>query len=237
MAIGTPTERYAKSLNTQGASSGFKPDTTVAAGTFAILVITTSVDGKIVNSISDNTGGNTWAIDLTFNAVSANYNISICSCQVATQITGGGSGNTITAGYAVTTNNQAHIWVQEVTGIATSSAFDKSASGQGTGQTITTSASATLSQADEFVIVGVRGSDLTGWTKGATYSDPTTVTLGAPLSALEWKIVSATTAVTGNGTQTATAPADWAIALATYKGAATGNTYTKAGFATENRVA
>lgn len=216
MAISAPTERYAQSRTGQTATTTFSPTGTITTGKFLVIQATTSTDGKVPSSVTDD-AGNTWSVDLAYNPGTSPRNVAFVSCQVTAQLT---TSSVITINWAVSTSNQAHIWLQEFTGIVTSSAFDKSATGDATsGSTITTGSSGTLSQANELVVVGVRGDDITGWAPGATYTAVTTSTLGAPLSAMEYKIVAATTAVTGDGSQTSTT-ADWTVALVTYKGAA-----------------
>lgn len=216
MAIGTPTERYAQSRSAQGATTTFSPTATIAAGSFVVLVGTTSFAGKVISGVADDAGGNTWPVDVTHAPAQA-QNVSVVSCQIATQLT---TSSVITITWAVTNNNLAEIWLQQISGIVTSGAFDKSAVGQGTNTIaatpFTTAASATLSQADEIVFVGCRAADITGWTKGAAFTDVTTPILGSR-SGLEYAIVAATTAVTGSATHSNTS--SYGMLLATYKGA------------------
>lgn len=217
MPIGTPIERYAQSLSIQGASTTFSPTGTIAVGSFVVIACTSSVTGKVPSSVSDDATGNSWSVDVTYSP-SFNLSVSFASCQIATQLI---SSNIITINWAVASNNQVHIWLQQISGIMGSLAFDQTASNLSTGATtITTGASPTLAQADEIVFGCVRSEDLTGWAKGASYTDATTPMLGAPLSALEYKIVADTAGVTADGTQTS-ATANWVVALATYKGAGT----------------
>ena len=218
MAIGTPVERYAQSLSAQAATSTFSPTGTIAAGSFAVLACTTSLaaDSKIPTSVTDDTGGNTWNIDVLYDSANVGLVVAFVSCQVKRELT---TSSVITINWSPSTGNQAHIWLQEVAGIAKASAFDQTAVGQSSGATsIATGASGGLAQRDEIVFGCVRSEGLAGWTKGATYTDATTPILGSNLSALEYKIVAALTAVTADGTQTS-ATNNWSIALATYKGA------------------
>ena len=217
MAISTPTERYAQSRTAQGATTTFPLTGTIATGSFCVLGVTTSVDGKVVSSVSDG-AGNTWSVDVAFNGIAANENISIISCQVTTQMT---PGTTITVNYAVSTNNQAHLWLEEFTGIATSSAFDQTAAASGSSTSPSTGASGTLAQADELVVAWTRNASAVVFTKGATYTDMPTASLGSNRSNGEYKIVAATTAVTADGSLASSDA--WTIALATYKGAAAGS--------------
>ncbi len=119
----------------------------------------------------------------------------------------------------------------KVTGLATSSAFDKGAGASGNGTAASSGATATLAQADELIIgaIGVEDEidDQTGvWDTGAgqvSGNEQQTGTNGAGdasnisiySAAL---IVSATTAMTASNTGMDSI--DWAAAIATYKAAA-----------------
>lgn len=210
--IVVPIERYAQSLTAQGASSVISPASTIQAGTTAIMCVTSSVDGKVVSSVTDNAGGNTWTVDTTYNAAASNYNISFISCSVATAIL---TSNTITINYAVATSNQMHIWIEEVGGLSVSP-FDKNATGTGTSTSIATSSTGALSQPVEIVFVGTRLDDITGWAHGSGYSNVTTPTLST-FSSLEYKIVTDGSAQTGSGTVTNSS--NYAMQTATYRAA------------------
>lgn len=212
MAIGTPVERRTGS-NAGLATSPFviSPTTTVQAGTRAILVFTSGAS-KSVTAVTDSVG-NTWTVDHV--ATDGTRVISFASCQVATQIT---SSNTISITLSNTTNASADYWIQQVSGLATSSAFDQSHDGSGSASTAANSGNtATLAQADEFVFGASRTSSSTTWAKGTGYTDVTTPSRGST-SALEYKIVSATSAVSATGTWGANG--NWVATVVTYKGAA-----------------
>ncbi len=211
MAIGTPTERKTASLTSQTATSAFSPATTIAAGTVAFLAACANAN-KSISSVTDSVG-NTWAVDKT--ASDGTRTVNIASCQVATQIT---SSDTITITWSTATSGRCDLWVQEVTGLASSSVFDKSNSATASTGVLGTGSTGTLSQAAEIAWVVGRVDVATGWTKGAAWTNPTTASLNTFSCALEYQIVAATTALSGAGTWTGGVGAQVAL-IATYKGA------------------
>jgi len=212
MAIGTPTQRYAAQSLAQGASTVFSPATTVAVNSVAILAIA-CLANKVASSVTDSVG-NTYAVDVT--AADGTRALSFCSAQIATQIT---SGDTITVNWNPVTSGQVNIWVQEVTGLATSSVYDTTATATGTGTALATATSPTLALADEIVFGVFRTSADITWTKGASYTDPTTPGIptgaGAARNTLEYKIVSDATGIVADGT--ASPSVTWIALAATYK--------------------
>lgn len=208
MAIGTPTQRYAVNQANQTTTTTLSPTTNVVATTFAVLCAVSSA--KLISSVSDNAGGNTWVVDRAFTG--NGRSVSFASCQVATQI---GTGNVITITWDVATSTGTAIWVLEVTGIATSSAADTGGSGTAaSGTAASAGPTATLSQADEIAFAGFRAAAAVSLTKGASWSQPTTGTLNTN-AAIEYQIVAATTALTADGTWGGTTA--WAGAIQTYK--------------------
>lgn len=195
----------------QTATTVFNPGSTIQPQTLAVLLATAN-SNKAITGITDS-AGNTWAVDFTVN--DGTRALSVCSSQIATAVTTAG---TVTVTWSTATSGDVVLWIQEAANIAASSAFDQSASGTGTGTALATSASSALAQANELVfgVFRTTGSGA-GWTKGSTYSDPTqpqsTTRNG---SALEFKVVAATTAVTADGMWGASGT--WIGALATYKG-------------------
>lgn len=214
MAISAPTERQAQNKSGQGTSTTVSPTGTIVVGSNVILCATSSTGGKVISAISDDAGGNTWNIDAT-HAPAQNLCVSFASCRVVTQIT---SSTVITMSWAVTTNNQINMWLQEVPGLARYQFFDRKAIGSGTNTIaatpFTTAASPSLSQPEEIVFVGARVNDVTGWTKEATYSDVATPTLN--FAGLEYKIVASTDAVSGSATHSNTS--SFGMLLVTYRG-------------------
>ncbi len=219
MAIGTPIERYAVRAGFNGSVQAINPATTIAAGTTAIMIahgVGVSVNGdNVLVSVTDS-AGNTWTVDHTYGPVASDANaISFASGRIVTQVT---NADTVTLTWAVSGNVQRTIWIQEVSGLATSSRFDASADATAISGSPSAGPTAALAQADEIVFCSSGNNTATStWTKGATYTDVTTPSIGS-ISALEYKIVSSVAAVTGDGTWAP--PVRWNASVATYKGAA-----------------
>ena len=115
------------------------------------------------------------------------------------------------------------VTLSEFTGVATSTALDKSSSNTDTATAVTTGLSGTLSQADE-VIVGVMG----GWTGTGTIT-PDYTQIGEDESfdgASEYSIVAATTSIAATWTASIIKP--FAALLGTFKAAAAGGSPTHA---------
>jgi hypothetical protein len=213
MAIGTPVER--KAVSNAGLSTStwvVAPTTTISAGTVAILCFTSGAN-KGISSISD-AAGNTWTVDNSGGDGTRKW--VFASCQVTTAIT---TSTNITITLSNTTNSEANLWIQEVSGLATSAVADKNTSGSGTGTNPSSGNCGTLSQADEIGFGLFRTATSTSWTKSSSYSNPTTPTLGST-SALEYIIVSATNGIQATGNFGASA--SWIAAIQTYKAAAAG---------------
>ncbi len=103
-----------------------------------------------------------------------------------------------------------------VRGLTTTDPLDKSTSTAGTTTSVTSGATATLSQADEYII-GIGASDFGGatYTVGATYGNLTQQAASAGDIAMQDKSVAATTAVTS--TMTLSDTTDQIGAVATFK--------------------
>lgn len=215
MAIGAPAQRAVGEPTAQTTTTVITPGTNIAAGSLAVLSATANAN-KAVSSVADSVG-NTWVVDKT--AGDGTRVISFASAQVATQIT---TANTITITWSVATSGSPVYWVHEVANAATSSAFDTFNSGTGTGTALATGSTATLAQADELVFGCWRTTaSIPTWTKGASYTDPTTPASATTLgSFLEYKIVAATTAVLADGTTSTSGT--WIGLCVTYKGVAAG---------------
>lgn len=209
MAIGTPTER--KTATLAGNINNpyvITPATTIAAGSVAILFLTAGAN-KQITSVTDAVG-NPWTVDHV--GGDGTRELSVASCQVATQIT---PATNITINFNNGTTTTTDLWIQEVTGLATSSVFDTFQDGSGSGTTPASGSTAALAQADEIVFGLFRTSASTpAWTKGAGYTDVTTKLVGA--SALEYKIVAATTPVSADGTYNNSG--SWIAGVLAYKG-------------------
>ncbi len=132
----------------------------------------------------------------------------------------GGASHTI----SITTagGNYSVVNATEYSGIATASARDKETGATGTGTSLSSGATATLSQADELVVGFGAKEDggNTAWTQGAGYTLRGNVTDGTAggLGFLEDKIVAATTAVTATATHANSA--QWFCGVITFKGVA-----------------
>jgi hypothetical protein len=212
--IGIPTERYAQILSGQTGTTILSPATTIAAGTCAFVLATIGAN-KTISSVVDSVG-NTWTVDKTIS--DGTRAVGSASAEIVTQIT---SSDTITITWSNATSSQAHIWVQEVTGLVTSSPFDTFKTGTGTTTDLTTGPTATLAQANEIAFACFRCNTAnTTWTKDASWSNPTTPTLDA-FSGLEYIIVASTAALTAAPTGPA-ATANWSGLVVTYKGGAAG---------------
>ena len=215
MAIGTPVERYASAPNANSTSQALSLATDSTVGNTLILCLVLPVGAK-ASSVTD-TKSNAWTVDRTYANGSNNMSVSFASCNVATQIL---ATDTITVNFTANVNGNRSIWVQEVSGLATSSRYDTGAdnSNGATQTSLTVGPTATLGQADEIAFAGFRctGSSLT---KDAAWSSPTTGLLDTNHSLLEYKIVSSTSALS----TTATAASSFFTgSIATYKAAATG---------------
>lgn len=213
MAIGTPTERKATSFAAQTATTAFSPASTIAAGTVALLFACCNTTKKL-SSVTD-TAGNTWVVDVADNPTGAQC-VSVASCQVATQITTGG---TITATWSSATSGTCDIWVEEVTGLAASSVFDKKVSATGTGTAASSGSLATLAQTSEIVWGLFRTNNgQTGNSVGSGFTQATTFTLEGNAALLEYQIVAATTGIPA--ALTLGASGTWSALAAAYKGVA-----------------
>lgn len=190
--------------------------TTVSVGNHLILSAVASAG--VITGVTDSKG-NTWQVDRT-QAVDSDAQTSLASCKVTVSLT---TGDTITVTFGGSSHRAAS--VQEWSGLATSSWFDKPASSGGTAGTAADStATATLAQAAELV-VGVVGhvSTVTAftpevlspvWTQRTTAASTTTVRTVRPMT----RVVAATTAVSAKATWTTAR--DWAALVGTYKEAA-----------------
>jgi hypothetical protein len=197
--------------------SGATPSTTSAFGSATtvgnlIIVCVNSYAGTPGPSSVTDSKSNTYTRDFQFTSG------SLDQTYYSAQITTGGTAHTVTVGAGSTVVN---IDAIEVSGAATSSPFDKSASNSGTGAPPWTSGSTgTLSQADEIVVVSVgvdTGSDAQ-ITEDATYTLIGEFVFGSTgyVSNTAYKIVSATTAIDHTWTSTFGAN-PWFATAATYK--------------------
>lgn len=215
MPIGTPVQRFAERIpNASEASTTFSPDSTVAAGTKAILAAGASE--CYIASVSDSVG-NTWTAD--YHAFpDGSIGVSFASCDVETEIT---SSDTITMTWSSTRNNNRDVFLMEVSGLAAGAgAFDQSASGSSASPAnINIGPTGTLAQEDELALLFV--TDLTGGT--TITSSPGGWTPATPVADftsghLQYQITSATTTLSISS-GTFSSPTGWYGAIGTYRGA------------------
>jgi len=133
--------------------------------------------------------------------------------------TSSGGANTVTFDFSATGNFV--VAIAEVSSIATSACLDKTATGINSSTTTwTTSATATLSQANEYVYVGCGNNGATSWTVGSGYGNFAQISTGGVGGAAEDKIVTATDAV--SGAMTASPSSSGLCGIATIKAAGAG---------------
>ena len=192
---GTPTvtERAAATATTQTGTTTFSPATTVGTGTLAVLAAT-GLQNKTISSVSDSKG-NTWNVDSTGGDGTRTTNFA--SAQISAAIT---NADTITITWSSVTSATHSYWLEECGVIASSSAFDKSATNNATSTpSLVTGVTATLSQSVELAwAIGIT-SISSSWTPGSGWTSATTATLNSNLSILEYKITASTTGLNGSG--------------------------------------
>lgn len=214
MAIGTPVECFAANSTSTG-TTAFSPTANVVAGTVAFLIGNNN-GAKTISSISDSKG-NTWVADPTATFNDGVRTVNIAWSAIGTTIL---TSDTITVTWSGAASKSHDTWVQTVTGLGSSSIFDKTAHASASTANPSTGATSTLAQASEIVWATLRGNG-TSPSAGAGFTLATTSLVGGSL--LEWQIVSATTGLAGTFTQGATA---WCAIVATYLGASSGTTAT-----------
>lgn len=208
-----------------------------SAATTLVLTIpaatTVSVGNHLIGSANGSAGvvtgvvdskGNTWQVDKTEAATATADRASLFSSKITVALT---TGDTITITFGASSHRAASI--QEWSGLATSSWFDKAASaGALAGTAADSTATATLAQAAELVYgIVAHTSTVTSftpevlaptWTQRTTAASTVTVRTVRPMS----RIVAATTAVSAKATWTTAR--DWSAIVGTYKEAAAAGT-------------
>lgn len=175
----------------------------VGAGNAIILLALSFTTGY---SVTDTNG--TPVEDVSKSGGIASYRVSIWSVLNA-------NAGTHTFDLASgSTNSAIHAW--EISGLATSSAFDKSSTDTGSGGTASSGSTATTSQADELIIGCVHAANTT-FSAGSGYSDfqESTESTFFQSFASEAKIVAATSTYQADFPY-AGSP-NWSAAVATYK--------------------
>lgn len=217
MAIGTPSSLGWANSKVSSSTLAMTVTANVSVGQFIVVAFTCTSGNARTVAFSDS-AGNTWATDVSQSTTSG---VWIGSAQVTNALTSGVS--TITATISGGASVSRLICAAQVSGIATSTAFDKGASTSGTSTSWSSGATAATTQADELVI-GACGWDSTATetsTPGGSYTELFDFdNTGASELTMTYLIVSATGAQTATGTLTNSGSRTTAMAVATYKGAA-----------------
>lgn len=199
---------------------------------------------KPVQSVSDSAGGNTWDIVTTENA-GGNTAVSLLHCTLTNALSSSG---TITPEWSAlgTCARASGFAFKLAAGTLVSGTADQIATPAtaASSTAISVGATATLAQADEFVIlaVGINEGSTTGktvtWGTGYTQIDSTAAESGTSNHKAfgAYLETSSTAGVTGTGTISAT-PTRWVGVLATYKVASGAVSGTAAGPSTSSGTA
>lgn len=217
-------ERAAIAEHANALTHPIVPTTNLAAGNLAVLVF-----GALQNptfSIADN-AGNTWAFAAQVANATSNK-VGIAWSLLTNALT---TSDTVTVTTGLSEYAMAALW--EFSGIAAVSPADQTATTTGTGFAMNTSATLTLSQADELVIGAyivpslVTGSTLVANDAGFDNPSPGDVMLTGDNAGTFYRStggvygnVSSTSAVTVTATQNVTNTGGWAAAAVTFMAAA-----------------
>lgn len=208
MAIALLAQRLAANKGLQTATSTVSPTGTVSAGNLLLIFTACGGSSKVPVSVTDD-AGNAYVVDEAPN--DGTRGLGVIRCQVTTDIL---TTNVITITWSDATSRSVQVWLQEITGASPSGAFDTFQVGSSaSGSALSAGPTPTLVQSNEMVWGLFAWSGAHTWTKGASYSDPTTPTINSTAS-LEYKIVASTAAVTADGSlETSTA---WLGVVVTY---------------------
>lgn len=226
MAIGTPVKLGNTSSTTNVTTTQMTTLAAVAAGESIIVGFVVENATRTLSSVTDS-AGNTYAIDQ--HLLSGTRHLYVASCHNASALA---SGSLITATTDANTTSRRAVWALSVSGLATSSALDKTNTNSGSGTAWSGGASGTLAQADELV-VGIGTTVSTASTTADTgYTQTESFLTGGGRGISVWKIVSSTTSETPGG---ACGNNSWVGLTATYKAA--GASTTAVGQASETDTA
>lgn len=204
--IGLPQELYAQ---TSAPGATLVLNLAIPAGVTAFIfgadVATLS---KYITGVADD-AGNTWTVDDVETGSSGTA--SIVRCKVTHALT---VSNNITITFADSSPGTVEIWVETVSGLV-GTAIDKLQTSTGTSTSPLSLSTGTLSTPKQIVWGLFVYNGTSTWTKGASYSNPTTPQLNSRAS-LEYKIVSSNAAVTADGTLGTSRT--WRVIVATYAG-------------------
>ena len=216
MAIGNPTNCLNPPVSNGSATTTtvVTPTTTLAAGTVAIVCGTAGAD-KVIASVTDSAGGNTWHVDQT--GGDGTRTASYASCQIVNAID---TSHTITVTWSPTTSGSVTVFVITDTGLATSSVYDTGVIASGSGTVADSGATGNLAQANEICLGLFRNGNTQTSGTGTVGGSYTTIgTKNADLhSQLQYLIVAATTPADAAFTYVTTGP--WVAGVAAYKGVA-----------------
>lgn len=214
MAIGTPVALGSASNTATGTSVALTTTGSSPAGASILCAVTVNNGAAVLSSVTDS-AGNTYAVDITRNRGGSSPYVAIASCHNAAALAAGG---TITATFTASLTQAKTVVAQSVTGLATSGTLDRTGSNSGTAaNTWTSGTTGTLAQADEILLSvamnsgGRTNTPATNWTELADALDADSVAY-----VVQYRIVSATTALDEGGTLSGSA--NYSAAVATYKG-------------------
>lgn len=199
------------STNGSGTLTTSLNNPTVSGNVLVVQAVTNAGNLGNTTSVSDNFGNTFTLIKEITNGDSAH------SLWYAENIVGG-FGHTITMVYNTSQADHAAIEIQEFSGSnGATGTLDQVASARGTGTSVSTGATATTTQAGEFVVVSTTMDSSTTVSQGSGYSNLTSNGSGGSdcAVAMESKTVSSTGAQTG--TFTLNHSRDWTAIVATFK--------------------
>lgn len=193
MAIGTPTLLGSVGGTTSVSSKTFTTVAAIPAGALSVILVNyynSGASSVAVTSVSDGTNTYTQAVFISQGSSTPSAG-SLYYCNNCLAV---GSGATVTVTWAGNTAGQAIIGAV-VTGIASSSSLDKTASAATATNTPTVS-TGTLSVSNEIVFGLVSGYNYTASTEDATFTNIANIYPNQLIGTLGYKIVSSTGSVT-----------------------------------------
>lgn len=201
------TERYAVSIATQTGTTTFSPASGTTAGANLVLAAA-SGSAKTISGVSDTQNG-AWAGPDAVN--SGSQSVSVWSFPSSKALS---TSDVITITWSAVTSLTTNIWLEEVTGGAAASWFDKTAAGAATSNSPAAGPTATLSQPNEicFALIGSNSGSATLSGTGS-FTGVTTMKVGT--GNLLQSVVAANTAVSFAGTFSASVV--WRCLIVTYK--------------------
>ena len=210
MAIGTPQKIGSNSTSAAAATLTITTTVAVAAGEAILVAIANHNTAAVVPSSVTDSAGNTYTLITAPNssAVSGTLAYAINATALA-------SGQTITITFPSTRNAAAV--ASRVSGIATASAFDQSATNTtGSGTAASVGPTGTTTQADELVVGLFAYSNTHTFTAGSGYTGLDTVESTTTVRGVttEYKIVAATGASSRASAATVTPCRESCVALA-----------------------